>query len=104
MVVYGALAQLARAPALQAGGHRFESDMLHHTSRIRTPDQKKVGGSVVSRGFGWRFDQQPGPFFVGNPEPLDEIRGQELPVGLAQNRAGDIVLADVDALEERLIE
>ena len=27
---FGALAQLARAPALQAGGHRFESDMLHH--------------------------------------------------------------------------
>ena len=26
----GGLAQLARAPALQAGGHRFESDMLHH--------------------------------------------------------------------------
>jgi hypothetical protein len=26
----GGLAQLARAPALQAGGHRFESDILHH--------------------------------------------------------------------------
>ena len=26
---YGGLAQLARAPALQAGGHRFESDILH---------------------------------------------------------------------------
>ena len=26
----GALAQLARAPAWHAGGHRFESDMLHH--------------------------------------------------------------------------
>ena len=26
---YGALAQLVRAPALQAGGRRFESDMLH---------------------------------------------------------------------------
>ena len=25
----GGLAQLARAPALQAGGHRFESDILH---------------------------------------------------------------------------
>jgi hypothetical protein len=25
----GALAQLARAPALQAGGHRFETDRLH---------------------------------------------------------------------------
>ena len=26
---HGGLAQLARAPALQAGGHRFESDILH---------------------------------------------------------------------------
>ena len=26
----GGLAQLARAPALQAGGHRFDSDILHH--------------------------------------------------------------------------
>jgi len=26
---YGGLAQLARAPALQAGGHRFDSDILH---------------------------------------------------------------------------
>ena len=26
---YGGIAQLARAPALQAGGHRFESDYLH---------------------------------------------------------------------------
>ncbi len=29
MIADGALAQLARAPALQAGGRRFESDMLH---------------------------------------------------------------------------
>ena len=27
--VYGGLAQLARAPALQAGGQRFESVILH---------------------------------------------------------------------------
>ena len=28
-IPHGGLAQLARAPALQAGGHRFESDILH---------------------------------------------------------------------------
>ena len=28
---HGGLAQLARAPALQAGGHRFESDILHYS-------------------------------------------------------------------------
>ncbi len=27
--IYGELAQLARAPALHAGGHRFDSDILH---------------------------------------------------------------------------
>ncbi len=26
---HGELAQLARAPALHAGGHRFDSDILH---------------------------------------------------------------------------
>ena len=29
-VRYGGLAQLARAPALQAGGQRFESVILHY--------------------------------------------------------------------------
>ena len=28
-VLNGGLAQLARAPALHAGGHRFDSDILH---------------------------------------------------------------------------
>ncbi len=31
----GGLAQLARAPALQAGGHRFDSDILHR--QLATP-------------------------------------------------------------------
>ena len=30
-IVYGGLAQLARAPALHAGGQRFESVILHKT-------------------------------------------------------------------------
>ena len=29
---FGVIAQLARAPALQAGGRRFESDWLHQNS------------------------------------------------------------------------
>ncbi len=28
---FGGIAQLARASALQAEGHRFDSDYLHHT-------------------------------------------------------------------------
>ena len=31
---YGRLAQLVRAPALQAGGHRFESYIAHHYAGI----------------------------------------------------------------------
>ena len=31
---YGGLAQLARAPALQAGGQRFESVILHVGNKI----------------------------------------------------------------------
>ena len=29
-IFFGRLAQLVRAPALQAGGHRFESYIAHH--------------------------------------------------------------------------
>ena len=34
-VRYGGLAQLARAPALQAGGQRFESVILHYEAPLR---------------------------------------------------------------------
>ena len=32
--MFGGLAQLARAPALQAGGQRFESVILHHSGNF----------------------------------------------------------------------
>ena len=35
---YGGLAQLARAPALQAGGQRFESVILHYCENFRIGD------------------------------------------------------------------
>lgn len=40
----GGLAQLARAPALHAGGHRFESDILHQVRMRRksNEDQKYI--------------------------------------------------------------
>ena len=41
---YGGLAQLARAPALQAGGHRFDSDILHKESSL-----KEVSIGVTTR-------------------------------------------------------
>ena len=36
----GGLAQLARAPALQAGGHRFDSDILH--TRTNGPNSRRL--------------------------------------------------------------
>jgi hypothetical protein len=38
-VTSGGLAQLARAPALQAGGRRFDSDILHHAEGKKTAKQ-----------------------------------------------------------------
>ena len=43
----GGLAQLARAPALQAGGHRFDSDILH-----RGDDLFKERSSVLPIAIG----------------------------------------------------
>ena len=37
--IYAGLAQLVRAPALQAGGHRFESYVLHHFFVLKTCNQ-----------------------------------------------------------------
>ena len=38
----GGLAQLARAPALQAGGQRFESVILHVGNQIKSVKRFKV--------------------------------------------------------------
>ena len=38
---YGGLAQLARAPALHAGGQRFESVILHYCENLRIGDWKE---------------------------------------------------------------
>ena len=39
---FGGLAQLARAPALHAGGRRFESDILHHGFKNAGSEKKKI--------------------------------------------------------------
>ena len=36
LYVIGAVAQLARAPALQAGGQEFDSPQLHHVDKKST--------------------------------------------------------------------
>ena len=41
--LYGAVAQLARAPALQAGGQEFDSPQLHH---IYYNDNIIIGGTL----------------------------------------------------------
>ncbi len=40
-IILGGLAQLARAPALHAGGQRFESVILHTISEIRLTSEKE---------------------------------------------------------------
>ena len=37
---HGGLAQLARAPALHAGGHRFDSDILHFLKKLNYFNQQ----------------------------------------------------------------
>ena len=47
----GGLAQLARAPALQAGGHRFESDILHtYACEAELGCARHGGGESIDRG------------------------------------------------------
>ena len=41
--MFGGLAQLARAPALQAGGQRFESVILHSSKRkVKTKSERSI--------------------------------------------------------------
>ena len=55
---YGGLAQLARAPALQAGGQRFESVILHDENRIgeANPNLDTEAKAMMSGGSQEIFD------------------------------------------------
>ena len=44
---YGGLAQLARAPALQAGGQRFESVILHVSENFRIGDARSQSLKIL---------------------------------------------------------
>src|SRR5208337_4135240 len=48
----GRLAQLVRAPALQAGGRRFESCTAHHSSRTEYDDKVTCPGAGNNRASG----------------------------------------------------
>ena len=54
----GGLAQLARAPALQAGGQRFESVILHDENRIgeANPNLDTEAKAMMSGGSQEIFD------------------------------------------------
>ena len=47
--MFGGLAQLARAPALLAGGHRFESVILHTEDIDMMETQVKQSGNRLSQ-------------------------------------------------------
>ena len=57
-VRFGGLAQLARAPALQAGGQRFESVILHDENRIgeANPNLDTEAKAMMSCGSQEIFD------------------------------------------------
>ena len=44
----GGLAQLARAPALQAGGRRFDSDILHGETKRKDVELVEFDGSLLT--------------------------------------------------------
>ena len=46
--MFGGLAQLARAPALQAGGQRFESVILHLSKWTVKNEKWKINSSLFS--------------------------------------------------------
>lgn len=47
----GELAQLARAPALHAGGHRFDSDILHSSLyQVLCTKYNEPGMKVLMKG------------------------------------------------------
>jgi hypothetical protein len=58
----GGLAQLARAPALQAGGHRFESDILHGeaNSEQKTADSCRLKAKAESGKLGEKGEKAKG--------------------------------------------
>lgn len=49
VLIYGPLAQLARAPALQAGCHQFESGTVHHLTH------ENYNLAAASRVARWTF-------------------------------------------------
>ena len=64
--IFGAIAQLARAPALQAGGPGFESPLLHQEKTLPLGGVFSLvatGGSNPAQGPGekcqWHFARQP---------------------------------------------
>ena len=50
ILILGGLAQLARAPALQAGGQRFESVILHYGENRMAKAQASVNPSPTLGG------------------------------------------------------
>ena len=45
-IMVGGLSSAGRAPALQAGGHRFDPDRLHH---FDTPEMKTPNSGAAAR-------------------------------------------------------
>ena len=51
--IHGGLAQLARAPALHAGGHRFDSDILHKFIPMGVNKKRKTKLTDLTKLLDW---------------------------------------------------
>ena len=68
--VFGRLAQLVRAPALQAGGHRFESYIAHHAEMAQLVDRGRQPAGDFSHIFILLFRGSQGPRPLSPMHPL----------------------------------
>ena len=94
----GRLAQLGRAPALQAGGHGFDSRTVHQcrcsgTGSTRRPLKAETPGSSPGSGTSCgRASAQPGlislAWWEHHPRPLPSGRSVTVAHGLWEPRAG----------------
>ena len=63
---HGGLAQLARAPALHAGGHRFDSDILHNSER------KKVHWHIAIKNKVEKYRKHKGAVYINTVQKYNK--------------------------------
>ena len=93
----GSIAQLVRAPALQAGGHWFESSCSHHSLPYGPVVQ--LVRTLACHARGRRFDPDPGRQFASVAQSVEQ--GTENPRVIGSIPIGGTLYAAVAHLVER---